>query len=193
MSNGRVMADTSSSTTGSKGTDTVISLLSSLPEDALRYVQITIALICLLMIVGGLLVFYIRSSGAPWRPDYIQVLGTIFFFPTLIILAVYLNMSRDAVVGILGAFLGSLFTRNTGPSGQQGGPTSTDSSPSPRPSPRIVPSPKENPSGGSRRRSKHGQVGSATPEASETAAPVTSAQVSEDTDIIDRLGDVLTR
>jgi hypothetical protein len=145
------MADTGSSPIGSKGADTVISLLSSLPEDALRYVQITIALTCLLMIVGGLLVFYIRSSGAPWRSDYIQVLGTIFFFPTLIILAVYLNMSRDAVVGILGAFLGSLFTRNTGPSGQHDGPTSTLSGPTTQ-----APSPVSDPSGGGKSPSPEG-------------------------------------
>jgi hypothetical protein len=169
------MADASSSTTGAKGADSVISLLSSLPEDALKYVQITIAVTCLLMIVGGLVVFYIRSAGAPWRSDYIQVIGTIFFFPTLIILAVYLNMSRDAVVGILGAFLGSLFTRNTGPSSQQGGPTSTDSSPRPRTGPRILsPSPVENPSGSSSKRSTRKEANAGTSEAvrpaSQTAA-----------------------
>lgn len=67
------------------------------------------------MIVGGLIVFYLRAPRLIWRSDYIQVIGTIFFFPTLILLAIYLNMSRDAVVGILGAFLGSIFTRTTGP------------------------------------------------------------------------------
>jgi hypothetical protein len=95
--------------------DTVISLLNKLPDTALKYVQITILVVCVIMIVGGLIVFYLRAPRLIWRSDYIQVLGTIFFFSTLIILAVYLNMSRDAVVAILGAFLGSIFTRNVGP------------------------------------------------------------------------------
>jgi hypothetical protein len=127
-------------------TDTVVSLLKQLPEEALRYVQLTIGVVCLLMIIGGLLVFYLRSAGNPWRSDYIQVLGTIFFFPTLIILAVYLNMSRDAVVGILGAFLGSLFTRSTGtpprerPSEAEE-TTATPLPPHPRGSPQQAPAP----------------------------------------------------
>ena len=82
-----------------------------------RLTQGTILVVCLTMIVGGLLIFFLRlrARNQEWKLEFNQVIGTIFFFPTLILLAIYLHMSRDAVVGILGAFLGSLFTRAISP------------------------------------------------------------------------------
>jgi hypothetical protein len=117
--------------------------VGQLSDEALKYVQLTVIVVCIVMLLGGLLVFYLRSAGSPWKSDYVQVLGTIFFFPTLIILAVYLNLSRDAVVGILGAFLGSIFTRNIPPSpppppgdGLSPGPApASDTAPAPTPGP----------------------------------------------------------
>jgi hypothetical protein len=136
------MADAASTGPSNNATsETVISLLNQLPPIALTYIQITIFAVCIIMIVGGLIVFFLRTRHVnAWRSDYIQVFGTIFFFPTLIILAVYLNMSRDAVVGILGAFLGSLFTRSTGPAAPP-----PNGIPEPRPTPSPQPSPEPSP------------------------------------------------
>jgi len=91
------------------------------------FTQATILAACLIMIVGGLLVFYYRlkDQKQKWRLEYNQVIGTIFFFPTLIVLAIYLQLSKDAVIGILGAFLGSLFTKAVG----QGTPVPEDPAP----------------------------------------------------------------
>ena len=94
------------------------------------------------MIFGGLLVFYLslRRRGQKWRTGHGQVIGTIFFFPTLILLAVYINLSRDAVVGILGAFLGSLFSRTISNGGDGGPSTSSGNSPQRAgPQPRVGP------------------------------------------------------
>jgi len=95
-------------------TDTLAKLINP-------FTQATILAACLIMIIGGLLVFYYRlkDQKQKWRLEYNQVLGTIFFFPTLIVLAVYLQLSKDAVIAILAAFLGSLFTKAVG----QGTPT----------------------------------------------------------------------
>lgn len=116
--------------------------------------QWTILIICVLMLGGGLLVFYFRlwSRNQRWQLEWNQVIGTIFFFPTLILLAVYLNMSKDAVIGILGAFLGSLFARQFGGGGQgspgQSSPT-TDTTPTGRTDPRTGPTPQGVTAGGS--------------------------------------------
>jgi hypothetical protein len=125
-----------------KAADTAVGFIDQLSPEAQTYVQLTVIVVCIVMLLGGLLVFYLRSAGSPWKSDYVQVLGTIFFFPTLIILAVYLNLSRDAVVGILGAFLGSIFTRNIPPSspppgeGLSPGPApASDTAPAPTPGP----------------------------------------------------------
>ena len=96
------------------------------------FTQATILAACLIMIIGGLLVFYFRlkDQKQKWRLEYNQVIGTIFFFPTLIVLAIYLQLSKDAVIAILGAFLGSLFTKAVG----QGTPVPEDNTP-PEPEP----------------------------------------------------------
>jgi hypothetical protein len=70
---------------------------------------------CFLMIVLGLGIFYYRSSRVEWGALSIQTLATVFFFPTLIILGIYINLSTDAVTTILGAFVGYLFSRDRTP------------------------------------------------------------------------------
>ena len=79
--------------------------------------HIAILATCALITVGGLWVFHRRqnTSPAPWGPVSVQTLGTIFFFPTLILLAVYLELPKDAITTILGAFLGYLFGRSSNP------------------------------------------------------------------------------
>jgi hypothetical protein len=69
---------------------------------------------CAAIIIGGLVVFNSRSKSPTniWGPISVQSLGTIFFFPTLILLAIYLDLPKDAVTTILGAFLGYLFGRS---------------------------------------------------------------------------------
>ena len=142
------MADTNNPVTGNNAADTVVGLLGRLNGEALRYLQLTVIVVCIVMVLCGLLAFYLRSAGSPWKSDYVQVLGTIFFFPTLIILAVYLNLSRDAVVGILGAFLGSIFTRNIPPSPPPppGEGLAPRTAPAPAPSPEPAPAPAVEPS-----------------------------------------------
>jgi hypothetical protein len=67
---------------------------------------------CGLIIIGGLLVFWRLVDR--WSQLSIQTLGTIFFFPTLILLGIYIDLSRDAITTILGAFVGYLFNQNRG-------------------------------------------------------------------------------
>jgi hypothetical protein len=82
---------------------------------------------CAAIIIGGLVVFNLHSKSPTniWGPISVQSLGTIFFFPTLILLAIYLDLPKDAVTTILGAFLGYLFGR--------GGGNSPDRNPSDKP------------------------------------------------------------
>ena len=78
----------------------------------------TVIVICSFIIIGGLYVFHRRSNRDrdTWGQLSVQTLGTIFFFPTLVILGVYLDLDKSAVTTILGAFIGYLFSRGASPS-----------------------------------------------------------------------------
>lgn len=69
-----------------------------------------------LIVLVGFLAFVIKRPGGPkcWREIDVQTLAVIFFFPTLIILGVYVQLEKSAITTILGAFLGYLFTRDQG-------------------------------------------------------------------------------
>src|ERR1700688_4886840 len=68
---------------------------------------------CVAIIFGGLFAFLRLSINGRWDQLAVQTLGTIFFFPTLILLGIYIELSRDAVTTILGAFVGYLFNQGT--------------------------------------------------------------------------------
>jgi hypothetical protein len=96
---------------------------------------------CVLIIGGGLWTFNWLKSRAEWDSLAVQTLGTIFFFPTLILLCVYIDLSTDAVTTILGAFVGYLFnqgnqrrTNRDGPTGQSAAaePVQPPEGPTPR-------------------------------------------------------------
>jgi hypothetical protein len=91
------------------------SLMASGDSSVRLLANIAVILTCTLIIVGGLFVFFRRgyASQETWGPISVQTLGTIFFFPTLILLAVYLELPKDAITTILGAFLGYLFGRSS--------------------------------------------------------------------------------
>jgi hypothetical protein len=90
-------------------------------------------IICTLIVVGGLFVFdrRMRQRPADWASLSVQTLGTIFFFPTLILLGIYLDLTKDAITTILGAFIGYLFGQSR-PSGSddRGSPPPTTTGPS---------------------------------------------------------------
>jgi hypothetical protein len=67
---------------------------------------------CGLIIFGGLIIFAFLIRE--WNQLALQTLGTIFFFPTLILLGIYIDLSRDAVTTLLGAFVGYLFNQSRG-------------------------------------------------------------------------------
>jgi hypothetical protein len=99
--------------------------------------NIAALLTCCLIIIGGLMIFYLtQPQPRRWDALSVQTLGTIFFFPTLILLAVYIKLSADAIATILGAFVGYVFNQSPTPrpdSDQTRGPT-------PRPSGPVGPS-----------------------------------------------------
>jgi hypothetical protein len=94
---------------------------------------IMIIIICSIMIIGGLLVFLLivlksdkdDVSRQLLGGNIVQIIGTIFFFPTLILLGVYVHIPKDAIVTIIGAFVGYLFGRSGGNGGNGSGTTST--------------------------------------------------------------------
>lgn len=92
------------------------SLLASSDFSVRLIANIAVISTCSLIIIGGLWVFHRRANAAQdlWGPVSVQTLGTIFFFPTLILLAVYLELPKDAITTILGAFLGYMFGRSGG-------------------------------------------------------------------------------
>jgi hypothetical protein len=100
----------------------VTSLLASADFSVRLIANIAVILTCSLIIIGGLWVFHRRETAAQdlWGPVSVQTLGTIFFFPTLILLAVYLELPKDAITTILGAFLGYMFGRSGGGSSASG-------------------------------------------------------------------------
>jgi hypothetical protein len=101
---------------GAAPSQAATSLMASGDSSVRLLANIAVILTCSLIIVGGLFVFFRRgyASQETWGPISVQTLGTIFFFPTLILLAVYLELPKDAITTILGAFLGYLFGRSGG-------------------------------------------------------------------------------
>jgi hypothetical protein len=95
----------------------ITTFLNSAEPSVRLLANLAIVLTCTLIILGGLIVFYCLSAPTLWNATSVQTLGTIFFFPTLILLAVYLELPKDAITTILGAFLGYLFGRSTNPGG----------------------------------------------------------------------------
>lgn len=140
------------------------SLLASNDREVRLLANIAVIMTCGLIIVGGLLVFFFRGQAAQelWGAIPVQTLGTIFFFPTLILLAVYLELPKDAITTILGAFLGYLFGRSGG--GTSNSAQAGDISPAVQTGPVLRPS-----SGAERRAPEDEPAG--TPARAEAAIP----------------------
>jgi hypothetical protein len=80
-------------------------------------VQILALAAAIIMLVGGALIVYRRSTG--WGPWTLQAFGLVLLVPTILILAVTNALSKEILATLLGVVAGYIFGRASGTDGDR--------------------------------------------------------------------------
>jgi hypothetical protein len=80
-------------------------------------VQILALAAAIIMLVGGALIVYRRSTG--WGPATLSAFGLVLLVPTILILAVTNALSKEILATLLGGVAGYIFGRASGGDGDR--------------------------------------------------------------------------